>query len=110
MTHRLFVYGTLAPGQPNEHILAPLGGTWQPATVKGHLKLEGWGATMGFPGLVLDPGGQAVKGLVFTSEKLERFWAVLDEFEGDQYARVPVEAALPDGGSIEAYIYVLSPN
>jgi gamma-glutamylcyclotransferase (GGCT)/AIG2-like uncharacterized protein YtfP len=45
-----------------------------------------------------------------TPEKLESFWAVLDEFEGDQYARVPVEAALPDGGSVEAYIYVLSSN
>ena len=57
MTQSLFVYGTLAPGRPNEHVLTALGGTWQPATVKGHLKPQGWGAEMGYPGLVLDESG-----------------------------------------------------
>jgi gamma-glutamylcyclotransferase (GGCT)/AIG2-like uncharacterized protein YtfP len=33
VTDRLFVYGTLAPGRPNEHVLADLGGTWEPAYV-----------------------------------------------------------------------------
>ncbi len=65
---------------------------------------------MGFPGLVLDPAGQEVQGLVFSSEKLAEFWPELDEFEGEQYARVPVEAALAEGGTVEAYIYVLSPT
>ena len=31
---RLFVYGTLGPGRPNEHILLKIGGTWQPASVR----------------------------------------------------------------------------
>lgn len=109
MTQRLFVYGSLAPGRQNEHILASLGGTWQPATVRGRLKMEGWGANLGFPGLVLDPAGQEVQGLIFASEKLANFWPELDEFEGEQYARVPVEAALAEGGTVAAYIYVLSP-
>ena len=47
MPNRLFVYGTLAPGRPNAHILAPLGGNWQPATVTGHLKQQGGGDAMG---------------------------------------------------------------
>ena len=35
MIHRLFVYGTLAPGRPNEHVLADVPGEWEPATVMG---------------------------------------------------------------------------
>jgi len=47
MTERLFVYGTLAPGRPNEHILADVPGSWEPARVTGTLREEGWGAAMG---------------------------------------------------------------
>ena len=110
MTNRLFVYGSLAPGRQNAHILAPLGGTWQPATVRGRLRLDGWGAALGFPGLVLDPAGVEVNGQVFTADELANFWPELDEFEGAQYARVPVEAMLSGGDTVEAYVYVLSPG
>ena len=41
MTDRLFVYGTLAPGRSNEHILADVPGTWEPAVVQGTLIQEG---------------------------------------------------------------------
>ena len=51
MTYRLFVYGTLAPGRPNEHVLAAIPGSWEAATVKGKLFQEGWGARAGFPGI-----------------------------------------------------------
>jgi gamma-glutamylcyclotransferase (GGCT)/AIG2-like uncharacterized protein YtfP len=107
MTQRLFVYGTLAPGRPNEHILAPLGGTWQPASIRGHLQQQGWGTAMGFPGIVLDTQGDVVSGLVFAAEKLEDFWDTLDAFEGEEYERVLTEAALREGGSVRAYVYVL---
>ena len=30
---RLFVYGTLAPGRPNEHVLGEIEGSWEAATV-----------------------------------------------------------------------------
>ena len=107
MTKNLFVYGTLAPGRPNEHVLTALGGTWQPATVKGHPKQQGWGAEMGYPGLVLDEAGEEIKGFIFSSEHLKKHWDALDEFEGEQYKRVLTEVYLDDGSSTEAHIYVL---
>ncbi|MCT7653989.1 hypothetical protein MBH78_02755 [Oceanimonas sp. NS1] len=30
MTTRLFVYGTLGPGRPNEHVLTAIGGSGKP--------------------------------------------------------------------------------
>jgi gamma-glutamylcyclotransferase (GGCT)/AIG2-like uncharacterized protein YtfP len=108
MTHRLFVYGTLAPGRPNEHVLADVPGTWEPATVKGTLFAQGWGAAIGYPGIVLDASGDDVPGLVFSSEQLPAHWARLDEFEGDGYRRVLTRARLGDGTAVEAYVYTLS--
>ena len=107
MNQRLFVYGTLAPGRPNEHVLTPLGGAWQPATVKGQLEQQGWGAAMGFPGLVLDEAGEEISGFLFTSENLDSFWDTLDDFEGEQYERVLADVYLHDGSSVETYVYVL---
>ena len=108
MIQNLFVYGTLAPGRPNEHILAPLDGTWQPAAVNGHLQQIGWGAALGYPGLVLDEEGDEVRGFVFSAAGLAPFWSDLDDFEGDQYERVLTTARLDDGSTVEAYIYVLA--
>ena len=54
MTERLFVYGTLGPGRPNEHVLGSIDGSWEAASVTGTLHDEGWGAAMGYPGIVLD--------------------------------------------------------
>ncbi len=108
MTNRLFVYGTLAPGRPNEHILADVSGTWEPATVRGSLLQEGWGAVVGYPGIVLTESGDQIEGFVFTSEELAAHWARLDKFEGDGYVRVLVSAQLQDGATVEAYIYALA--
>lgn len=107
MTHRLFVYGTLAPGRPNEHVLADVPGEWEPATVRGKLIPEGWGAAAGYPGIVLDEHGSEVGGLLFSSADLAQHWARLDEFEGDGYERVLTRAKLQDGPVVEAYIYRL---
>lgn len=108
MTHRLFVYGTLAPGRPNEHVLAGIPGEWEPATVTGRLLQKGWGAAVGYPGIVLDERGGEVQGLLFASESLDKHWARLDEFEGDGYERVLTSAKRQDGTTVEAYIYRLS--
>ena len=54
---RLATYGTLAPGRVNHHELAGLKGVWQQGTVRGKLVAAGWGATLGYPALILDPQG-----------------------------------------------------
>ena len=107
MTERLFVYGSLAPGRPNEHLLADVPGTWQPATATGFLRAQGWGAALGFPGIELDPHGDEVPGLVFTSEALARHWPRLDEFEGEGYERVTASVRLDDGQRVEAWVYAV---
>ena len=107
MTQRLFVYGTLAPGQPNEHVLTPLAGAWQPATVKGQIIPQGWGAALGFPALVPAADGEAIRGFVFSSPRLADFWSTLDAFEGEQYERISLEAVLDDGSIVDAFVYAL---
>lgn len=109
MINRLFVYGSLAPGCPNEHILAKLSGTWEAAHISGHLREEGWGAGLGFPGIVLDDMGQEVRGSIFTSDQLSVFLPELDEFEGQGYRRVVAQATLLDQKTIvQCYIYELN--
>lgn len=108
MTNRLFVYGTLAPERPNQHVLAELRGTWAAATVRGTLHPEGWGAAVGYPGIVLEETGSEVRGFLFSSEDLAAHWTRLDEFEGEGYQRVLTPATLEDGTIVQAYIYALS--
>lgn len=108
MTDRFFVYGTLAPGRPNEHILAAVRGTWERATVRGRLVQGGWGAEVGYPGILPSDDGDEVHGFVFTSADLSAHWDRLDEFEGEGYVRVPVRAKLESGDIVHAYIYALS--
>lgn len=88
MPDRLFVYSTLAPGRPNEHVLAAVPGTWEPATVTGWLQQEGWGAAVGYPGILMGKQGDEIEGWVFTSGSLSEYWGKLDAFEGEGYERV----------------------
>ena len=104
---RLFVYGTLVPGGPNEHILKEIGGTFTPATVRGRLVEAGWGATMGYPGIVFDDETQRVEGVVLESGNLAAHWDKLDAFEGPGYERVSRLATLADGTEVTAYVYAL---
>ena len=104
---RLFVYGTLAPNRPNEHILKDLVGTWEYSTVKGRLYQEGWGAQMGYPGVILDNEGQTIQGSIFRSPELSKKWEFLDDFEGEEYERVLVKAKLLTGEFVDAFIYAL---
>ena len=84
----LAVYGTLAPGQPNHHVVAPLGGTWTDGVVEGDLRDAGWGAAMGYPAFRPRPGGPAVPVKVLTSPALPSAWAEIDRFEGAEYRRI----------------------
>ena len=106
---RLAVYGTLAPGRANHHQLGGLEGEWRPGRVRGRLYAEGWGAALGYPGLVLDPEGAEVEVQLFESADLPAHWARLDAFEGEGYRRVAIRVQTPEG-ELEAFIYALAPN
>lgn len=103
---RLFIYGSLQPGGPNEHVLAAIGGEWEPAVIKGNLIEAGWGASMGYPGLVIDESGNDVHGHVFASTNLNTMWAYLDEFEGEEYERIVASVTLLSGEQVQAHVYV----
>ncbi len=107
MTERLFVYGTLGRGRPNERVLADIGGDWETAWVSGRLLEEGWGAGMGFPGIALD-GLERVDGFLFTSAQIHRHWEELDAFEGAAYRRVLTTVNRHGKPALEAWIYALS--
>ena len=103
MTARFAVYGSLAPGQPNEHVLAGITGRWHSGAVHGTLRSEGWGADLGYPGIVLDPTRPAL----FESAELALHWARLDDFEGQGYRRVMTTVDINDVLR-KAWIYVLT--
>jgi len=87
---RLAVYGSLAPGRENHHVVEPLGGTWSAGVVEGDLTRYGWGAAMGYSALHLRRGGPAVPVQVLASRALRSAWPELDAFEGADYRRVLV--------------------
>jgi len=101
----LFVYGTLAPGEENAHIMDGMEGKWIKAGVRGNLFNTGWGIHSGHPGLIPDEDGDIVDGLIFISDDLPAHWDRLDKFEGKDYQRVPIKAKLENGDEIEAQIY-----
>jgi gamma-glutamylcyclotransferase (GGCT)/AIG2-like uncharacterized protein YtfP len=87
-SQRLAVYGTLAPGQPNHHVVAPLGGEWTDGVIEGDLLPVGWGAALGYP--AFRPGSGTVPVKLLTSPLLATSWPDLDEFEGAEYQRILV--------------------
>ena len=108
---KLFIYGSLAPNCPNHHIVSHIDGQWQSGTVEGHLVHLGWGASMGFPGIIVsDPTTpkETVKGMMLTSSQLAENWRMLDDFEGKQYQRVIVPVTLGSGEIQSAYIYQIN--
>ena len=104
---RIFIYGSLQPGGPNEHVMTAIGGEWQPAVIRGDLVSSGWGAGIGYPGLVLNEAGDEIRGHVFTSSALAAKWSELDAFEGDEYERVVTTVTLETGEATQAHVYVL---
>lgn len=109
MIERLFVYGTLAPGEVNAAQLAQVAGHWQQASVTGYYDVMGWGKTQGYPGVVLDPGGESIAGWLLTSSQLHRHWPRLDRFEGSRYRRQIVRVRTATGKQLRAYIYCVKP-
>src|SRR3712207_3837255 len=99
-SHTLAVYGTLVPGGPNHHVVAPLGGEWTDGLIEGDLLPSGWGAALGYPGFRPRAGGDAVAVRVLIASSLATAWSALDRFEGPGYQRilVPVFSTQPDPG------------
>ena len=106
--HRLFVYGTLQPGEPNAHLLESIGGSWTPAFIYGHFDADGWGKTGGYPAVKLDPNGAQVQGYIFISKALPYHLERLDDFEGEAYERRRTTAFTSSRESFRAYIYSLN--
>jgi gamma-glutamylcyclotransferase (GGCT)/AIG2-like uncharacterized protein YtfP len=107
----LAVYGTLAPGQPNHHVGAPLGGDWTEGLIEGDLLPVGWGADLGYPGFRPRVGGDAVAVQVLFASLLATAWPDLDRFEGPGYERilVPVfSAELGPGQAGERRLYTVA--
>jgi gamma-glutamylcyclotransferase (GGCT)/AIG2-like uncharacterized protein YtfP len=101
----LAVYGSLAPGEVNAHVLDGLTGDWNTGTVRGDLLPVGWGATGGFPALRWRSDGPAVPVRVFESPDLPAHWSRLDAFEGEDYRRIVVPVTT-GRGTAPANIYV----
>jgi gamma-glutamylcyclotransferase (GGCT)/AIG2-like uncharacterized protein YtfP len=89
-SERLAVYGSLAPGRQNHHIVAPLGGTWSEGVVEGDLFRHESGPLEGYAGLLPRSGGPAVPVHLLASPRLPAAWPELDAFEGPEYRRVRV--------------------
>jgi gamma-glutamylcyclotransferase (GGCT)/AIG2-like uncharacterized protein YtfP len=89
-SHTLAVYGTLAPGQPNHHVLAPFGGEWTDGLIEGDLLPMGWGADLGYPGFRPRIEGDTVAVQVLSAPLLASAWPDLDRFEGPGYQRILV--------------------
>ena len=108
--NQLFVYGTLCPNRENAHILGGIGGDWQQASVHGTIHILDWGPDRGLPAMVLNEADPLVEGYLFSTDKLEQNWQMLDDFEGMQYQRVEAQVQLPDGGTTLAWTYVMKPQ
>jgi gamma-glutamylcyclotransferase (GGCT)/AIG2-like uncharacterized protein YtfP len=103
MTHdKLFVYGTLRRGSNNYYA-----GLLAETT-----RYVGQGAVAGrlyrvahYPALVKGHAEhEHVKGDLFEGISAE-LWALLDDYEGDEYAREIVDVLIEDGGTLQAYVY-----
>jgi len=105
--HRLATYGTLAPGRVNHHHVEKVRGTWTKGVIRGRFIEAGWGADLGYPGLVVDPNGDSIEVHVLVSIDLMDHWDRLDAFEGAGYQRVPIDVETPEG-QIPASIYVIA--
>ena len=103
------VYGTLAPGAPNHHVLENLTGEWRDGWVHGDLRQEGWGTQQGYPAIRWNPRSEQVPVKLLVSELLEHHWQRLDEFEGHGYQRILVPVYMGDEVIAVANIYEARP-
>ncbi|MDD7908696.1 MULTISPECIES: gamma-glutamylcyclotransferase family protein [Pseudovibrio] len=103
----LFVYGSLAPGASHEYLLTQVSGVWTRASVRAHYQDRGFSEGKGYPALVPDEQADWLRGYVYSSQSLHEIWDDIDEWEGEEYVRVPIEVQCEDGSLLHAQAYVL---
>src|SRR5215207_6532119 len=88
---RLFVYGTLMPGDRLWPVLAPYAQSWESGVAAGRL----WDTAHGYPAVRFDPAELPIPGVVVTlhADLAAEAVEVLDEIEeeGRLYRRVQVD-------------------
>ena len=96
---RLIVYGSLAPGEVNDFMLAGLSGEWHPCCIRGQM-----GVFLGFKSFRYDPQGPEHPAWLLSSTDLPRIIPDLDDFEGEAYERriIPVRV---NGRWVKAQVY-----
>jgi gamma-glutamylcyclotransferase (GGCT)/AIG2-like uncharacterized protein YtfP len=97
-TARLFVYGTLMPGQGRWGTLRAHALSHEPATAKGYL----WDTGAGYPAARFDEAGHEIPGVLVTIEwdALTDLLTVLDRIEGEGSLFRRVEVVTSDGPAI----------
>ena len=114
----MFVCGTLAPGEVNAHVFAPLSGAWTEAQISGSLHDVGWDAAHGCLGARLANNDidkiiagshptSVVKGVLFESKDLANFWQKLDDFEDAEYQAEITTAHLVTGEYRRCVVYIV---
>lgn len=100
---RIFVYGTLMPGQPRWMHLHSFASAWEPATAPGGL----WDTGLGYPAARFGEEGGRVPGVLvtLTAERAGDAIGLLDaiEHEGVLFRRVEVSTS---GGVAVGYEWV----
>lgn len=106
----LIIYGTLAPGKPNHHIIEHIKGKWERATIKGRLQKAGWGVDYGYLAFKHVPANEEeiINAIILFSDELPANWQMLDEFEGEEYRRIISKYELENGETGAGYIYAAS--
>jgi gamma-glutamylcyclotransferase (GGCT)/AIG2-like uncharacterized protein YtfP len=90
-SRHLVVYGTLAPGRVNHHVVEHIVGTWRNEVyVEGEFVNSGWAVEFGYPMMRWKPGGSHIASYLLESEILPAHWVDLDRFEGSEYCRILV--------------------
>jgi len=105
---RLAVYGSLAPGERNAHILAPLAGIWLPGQLRGTTREIVRGYAAGYRGITLSEIEAPIACQLFCSHDLPSFWAKLDAFEGAEFVRTVTIVRVGEA-VIEAQVYEWRP-
>lgn len=100
-SEKLLAYGSLAPGQPNHHIMSDLGGTWIDCKIKGSIMKN-----EGLQYFKWDIHGEEIDVKLFTARKLKDKWKLLDRFEGPSYRRHLIIGRLSNGNLTIANVYL----